>query len=466
MSSVAMAGAVYQLNSMLREWRVGVAPRSVLTLLFALNPLIMLFGGNGMSEGWYVFLLLSTTRYYTRWFRDGDLTSLVYAACTLGIAYLDRNEPVAVALVAAPLTLFVTYFRSSGVRKAKVWAGITDAVILIIPIVTSFVAWAVMSYVITGQAFLQFTSKYGNAYQIREAHIPKGHLSARLFTEFQSIEYLAPAIPAILIVAVISAIYRRNALVLPVISVVGASACFTLVTYLMDTTFPWFRFYILWVPISVLLVGTLFSSPVWIGRPPLEGTSAPLEADGSRTRGKAVGTVSSALIAVIVALVLLAPSIPGTMKGMDNATYAPDLVPYYGYIFHKHPDEQDVHARAEYSHIESIADYIDAQKFPIGDVVIDTGQDCVPNIVTNVDNPRVFVITNDRDFQRVLDDPLTFGAHYLIGATGVATDAVSNQYPGLATGVSWAKAVHVFAESYFCPKLTLYRVTGHPEESS
>ena len=82
--------------------------------------------------------------------------------------------------------------------------------------------------------------------------------------------------------------------------------------------------------------------------------------------------------------------------------------------------------------------------------------------MTNVDNPRMFVITNDRDFQRVLDDPLTFGAHYLIGAAGSLTDSVTEQYPNLKRGVSWAHPVRSFVGSY-CPKFTLYKVTGHPQ---
>ena len=462
MTAIAMAGAVYQLNCMLREWEVSVAPRVILTLFFAANPLIMLFGGNGMSEGWYVFLMLATTRYLTRWFRKGDLTSLVLAACTLGIAYLDRSEPVAVALVAAPFALCVTYVRSSGDRRARFWAGLTDATILVIPFWTCFVAWAVMSYVITGQAFLQFSSKYGNSYQIAAAHIPKGHLSTRLFHEFQSIEYLAPALPILIVVAVVVAIYRRNALLLPVAAVLGAGAGFTLVTYLMNTTFPWFRFYILWVPMSILVVGTFFSSPVRIRRYRAAVDSGSGAGAGlpHRTNRRAV---TAAIFASIVSIALLAPSIPGTMRGMDNSGYSPDIVPYYGYIFHAHPNAQDLQAKAEYPEIAAMAKYISSQNFSDGDIVIDTGQDCVPNIVTNVRNPRVFVITNDRDFQRVLDDPLTFGAHYLIGASGSLTDSVTEQYPNLEKGVPWAEVVRTLPRSSYCPEFTLYKVIGHPQ---
>jgi hypothetical protein len=76
----------------------------------------------------------------------------------------------------------------------------------------------------------------------------------------------------------------------------------------------------------------------------------------------------------------------------------------------------------------------------------------------------LFVIHNDRDFQRVLDDPLTFHAHYLMvqGAGSAQTDAVGEQYPQLARGVSWAKLTHTFPAKGLCVSFRLYRVVGHP----
>ena len=152
-SSAAMAGAVYQLHAVLSEWRVRAAPRLILTALFALNPMILFFGGNGMSEAGYVFGLLATTRYLLRWMRQGDLTSLVYAAIALGVTYLDRNETVAAAALAGPLVLWIAISRAPGSRRSKVWAGLTDVTILLIPIVTTVIGWAVVSYVITGTGF-------------------------------------------------------------------------------------------------------------------------------------------------------------------------------------------------------------------------------------------------------------------------------------------------------------------------
>ena len=105
----------------------------------------------------------------------------------------------------------------------------------------------------------------------------------------------------------------------------------------------------------------------------------------------------------------------------------------------------------------AISRYIDSLHLANGDVVADTADSCMPNVITNVNNPRVFVITNDRDFQRVLADPLTFHAHYLIAqAAGVTSaDAVSQSYPNLVSGTSWAQLIRTFPSKGYCVGLRL-----------
>ena len=100
-----------------------------------------------------------------------------------------------------------------------------------------------------------------------------------------------------------------------------------------------------------------------------------------------------------------------------------------------------------------------------GSIVADTYGNCTPQIVTSVPNSKVFVIINDRDFQRVLADPLTFGAHYLFVPQPVGVgvdDALNEEYPTLyAKGAGFAKLVHQFNNDGICATYRLYRVTGH-----
>ena len=457
MSAISMGGAAYQLNSILRDWKMAGALRILLTAFFVLNPLILLFGGNGMSEAIYLFTMLSATRYLLRWLRAGDLPSLVYSAIALAFAYLERSEPVAAAAIATPLVFWVTFVRSGGPRKARMWAALTDVTILVIPILTAFVGWAVVSYVITGQPFGQFTSKYGNSALIKGSHEIVGSLSGRAVHELTAITYIGPLLSVVGVLAIVVAIYRRNVQILGVLAIIGGGLAFTLVSYLTNAIFPWYRYYILVVPLDVLLLASIFGEPSTLRSADSLSSTKQLKSGGIRSIG-------GVLVAAVLTMVVLVPSIPGTAKGMDTIKLAPDILLYYGFIWHKQLDAQDRDAKTNYSAVEAMAHYLDAQHLPNGDVVVDTADNCIPNVVTNVDNPRLFAIHNDRDFQRVLDDPLTFHSHYLMvqGAGSAQTDAVGEQYPQLGKGSSWAKLSHVFPARGLCVSFSLYRVIGHP----
>ena len=66
-SALAMSGAVYQMWATLHEWGLTPSARLVMTAFFALNPMVVYYGGNGMSEGLFLFTLLASTRYLLRW---------------------------------------------------------------------------------------------------------------------------------------------------------------------------------------------------------------------------------------------------------------------------------------------------------------------------------------------------------------------------------------------------------------
>jgi hypothetical protein len=103
-------------------------------------------------------------------------------------------------------------------------------------------------------------------------------------------------------------------------------------------------------------------------------------------------------------------------------------------------------------------------------VVVDNFSGCVPQIITISSNPKVFVIPNDRDFQRILDDPLTFHAHYILDVDPVGNGtltAINTLYPALwKTGAGFAKEVHSWKALGECPSFRLYKVIRHPNQAA
>ncbi len=59
--------------------------------------MIVLYGGNGMSEAPYIFFTLWAVRRLLRWVRTDQVNDLVVAGIALGLDYLTRYEAVAAA---------------------------------------------------------------------------------------------------------------------------------------------------------------------------------------------------------------------------------------------------------------------------------------------------------------------------------------------------------------------------------
>jgi hypothetical protein len=114
--------------------------------------------------------------------------------------------------------------------------------------------------------------------------------------------------------------------------------------------------------------------------------------------------------------------------------------------------------------------YIEKMELPDGSVVTDEDlAGCSTAMIVRSTNPRVFVIPNDRDFQRTLDDPLTFHAHYILAIQPSGDEAgleVSKEYPTLyKTGAGFTRLVKSFNQTALCPPYRLYQVIGHPNET-
>jgi hypothetical protein len=447
-SVVAMTGAVHQLRSMIKEWGIQRTPRLVLIALFALNPMVIYYSANGMSEALYLFTTIGTARYLRRWFAEDDLRSLVNAGGMVALCYLAREEGVAIAVVSGLLVLAVSAHRST--EQHRVMSALTDVAVYLLPVAVSFVAWAFASLVITSSAFDQFTSQYGNSAQIQDYgsyyHLQPGHYGARIAHEVTALQSLAPLLPLIVLVAAVVAIRRRDGQLLLPLAVFGGGIGFTILSYLDNQIFPWFRFYILALPLEVLLVAAIL---------------APASAGAAQVRNPNIRArrVATSLIGACLAVLLIAPSLLTTARAMDDSKIgieeSAQLVTVFHPSLYRTPPSDDA--------LLPIMPYLEKLNLPDGDVLTDDAYDCMATTILRSSNPKIFVITNDSDFHRILSDPLTWHAHYLVvPPPGGIFNAINRQYPTLyRDGDAFAKLVHQFPTTSICPTLRLYKVTGH-----
>jgi hypothetical protein len=102
-------------------------------------------------------------------------------------------------------------------------------------------------------------------------------------------------------------------------------------------------------------------------------------------------------------------------------------------------------------------------------VVVDNSAGCIPEVITTISQPKLFVIPNDRDFQRILADPITFHVHYILepNPAQVPISATNIQYPRLwDTGAGFTTMVHQIPSRGTCPEFRLFHVVQHSDTVS
>ena len=97
------------------------------------------------------------------WMVDDDVHHLITAGgIAMGLAYLTRYDAVACDRGRRiRWSAMTTYLRAR--RPPRLRRALLDLCWSAVPGFAAFVGWAVASWLITGDAFAQFTSQYGNA---------------------------------------------------------------------------------------------------------------------------------------------------------------------------------------------------------------------------------------------------------------------------------------------------------------
>ena len=456
-SALSMAGAAYQMWAALREWGVSRAPRLVLNAFFALNPMILYYAGNGMSEGLYLFTLMASTRYLLRWMRDGNLRSLAYSAVALGFCYLTRNEAALAALLGGLTVGVVSYWRAEGRRASRIRTGLSDLVVFGAPAFTAAVGWAVASYVIVGQFIDGGDLSERLANERVESHTT---LHSQILYEVHAFGALAPFLPILLMAAAAVAFRRRDSRVLAPLSVLGGALGFDMLSYMGNAIAGSLRYWIVALPLGILLLGSLVAA-IQTPRPARVGVTM-------RTRSPRAGVQAlDVLAAVCLVLVVMIPTTVSTGYGMLNPQIGVEESQQIGFIFKAHPNAMDRKFPDAYPFALALGRYFENRHLPDGDVVVDNSTACIPMMIVTSNQPKLFVIPNDRDFQRILADPITFHVHYILvpDPTTDAPGAVNRLYPSMwNTGSGFTKMVHQFPTQSTCPEFRLFHVLRHSNQ--
>ncbi|MGE2728551.1 ABC transporter [Mycolicibacterium vaccae] len=429
MSALFMAGAVVQILSMGFDrglprpfvWAVGI--------IFAANPMIVFYGANGMSEAPFIFFMTWAVRRLMLWMLDDDVHHLLTAGgIAMGLAYLTRYDAVA-CIAAAGILVGTTTFRRARTRP-RVRRALLDTIMVSGPGSLAFLGWAAVSWLITGEAFGQFTSQYGNAAILEQSGSQTPTFGSGLLFAGACISLLAPTLVPLAAWTVV----RRWAtpswrVMLVPLSVYGAALTFQAVSYATGSTFPFLRFFIVAVPLATsLAILSLADGAVRV--PTRPGRYAQLSA-------LAIAPARHSRRAYVPVAALLALSIPVTAWGMGLPRYAPQEYAL-GLIVAPEPDnvseQKKIERRiaASFSTERTIAKYLDDLDLPESSVITDTVHGFA--VLAASAKPKTFVIPSDPDFTSLLNEPSLGGIRYLLAVppTGRGvSDALNQRYPTL-----------------------------------
>jgi len=108
-SSIFGALSVVSLNNIFRHYGLKRGLRYILLLLFQLNPMILLYSANGMSEIILVYFLIFCSHRFLQWLQTGRLRYFILLSLGVSLALYVRYEAYlyAAALFVVLLVLMI-----------------------------------------------------------------------------------------------------------------------------------------------------------------------------------------------------------------------------------------------------------------------------------------------------------------------------------------------------------------------
>jgi len=492
-SAVAMASAVRVLCGLLTDLGVPRPVRIALGVAFGLQPLIIWFGTNGMTEALLIVLLLLAIRRLIRWTAAPDPRHLMAAGAWLALGYLTRYEILAAGAAAVVLVAGLSWWRTPPGRAGRRDAALADALLVGSPLAAAFTLWAAASWIIVGHPFEQFSSAYGNS-----ALVSSDGIAAAFDPTLPVLQWLilAPLLPAVGVAAGVRAVRRRDLSLLAPVGLLTAIIAFEVLVYVAGSLFGFLRYQIVVIPLLAVLVGYLCRSggaaTIGITDAELDAATtpyglpqlhpAPGRAPESRVGASGEPRVSVAAtdphglprlhamwraaaarpgragrgrppVAVLTVVAAVMAMIPGILTSGYTLMNTPALASQEW--THVRPVVQTVLGRPGatvgssngiFEADRAIAAYLDAQQLPAGSVLVDSGPGFA--ILAATAELHQFVITSDLDFAGAVADPVGHHIRYLLINDGNSQyDAVAATWPGLRRGgvpPFWATRAVVF----------------------
>lgn len=407
-----------------------------LVVAYACNPFIFLYGANGMSEAMFGFFVLWMTILLLRWMKDDETLHPLAMGFALALAFWIRYEAIAfgVGLAAAVLGVMIQRIRSTSGGPATAIApqGYPTAestlIVILTPAVFSGFTWLGLNWAIMGDPLYFFRSGYSNLAfsgnltdQFRQLiSSPAGVLQLVLR---KSLYFSIPLLTLLFI-----RLWSRRWHQWDTAALLLLCASIPAMQYAMllnGSSFGWLRFFV--YPFMI--------AAAWI----------PHELGALRQ------TRYFRPAATMLCLALASSSF--VVRDMNNNELSPDE--YELFHIEQSGTYKDLHrAREVAKYTDGVFRQAEEGKLPL----MLTDSYSAYAVLLNTSFPRQWVITNDRDFEKILPDPYENGVEYILVSKkiGSVLQIIHETYPDLyEKGTFWTEL-----EKDFNGEWKLFRVTG------
>ena len=437
------AGTLVVINSGLRWAGVGRGLRWILCAIFMLNPMIVTYGVQGMSEAMLVFFFLASLLIFVRWCESGRSALLPLLGIVAGLGCLTRVEMFMVTF-ALGIGVIVRSIRAKvSIREIE-----TKALLFGLPAILLLMLWLGTMTIIMRNPLYFISGVGSNAQQLAGggrgviAHETWSH-AAKLIGEHAVL--LFPAVLPVLAMLAARLLMKRGRLNGLMLGALGLPiALFDIYLLHAHELVAAMRYQIFVIPYTFVVAIYLLHG--------IKGRGLAISRSGALLMVAVLGASN-----VATAMVLADPSIAFQEAPLMSAVATGQTIEQ---VTARTPNIYVSYGGAAYG--AAILKGVLQLDQDHGLIACDS-LDCFP-IVLNAPNPEMFVVSSDRDFEGALAQPTVYHVEYFLvpqGAVG-GPDRLNIVYPGLySSGGGFSKLVGtITAGSIGGPSWRLFRIIG------
>jgi hypothetical protein len=154
LSAISMAGACVMIGLIANICGLSPLWRRIIVILFAINPLMVVFGINGMSEAILVFATLTASYWLIRFWQTGRNTVLILTGGFFSLLPLIRYEFAIITAWSGLLILFLI-IKNRDRFTLKKFTEYVEGILLAYAslVIYPFFLWMIASWLIMGNPF-------------------------------------------------------------------------------------------------------------------------------------------------------------------------------------------------------------------------------------------------------------------------------------------------------------------------